>query len=86
MFLAIILYLVIIFSFLQNWSLLTVPAVLFFSFKYNPVSLIPLAVLFDGYFGNFYTFPTLSALAILWFGLVEYTRPRFAQLTVNKYV
>ena len=75
---AIILYLSVIFTFVQGWEIVTFGLVLVFSFWYNAVALIPLAILLDAYFGNFNTMPTLSFLAVVWFILVEYLRPKVA--------
>ncbi len=62
---------------MQNWLFLAAIATFAFSIRFNPVSLIPLAILIDGYFGNFHTFPYLSILTIIWFLIVEFLRPRF---------
>lgn len=74
---ALTLYLIIIFSIMQNWLLLAAVVIFLFSAKYNSVFLIPLAIFIDGYFGNFYTTPTLSMASILWFIVVELLRPKF---------
>ncbi|MCA9354390.1 MAG: hypothetical protein KC877_02625 [Candidatus Kaiserbacteria bacterium] len=73
---AIVLYLTILFSFMQQWLLLTVLAVLIFSFRYGAVALIPLAFLVDGYFGNFYSLPLTSMVAVWWYLVVEYLKPK----------
>jgi hypothetical protein len=71
------LYLIIFFSYIQNWLLLATVAAILFSIKYNATALIPVAILIDGYFGNFYTIPTLSILSVFWFSVVEFLRPKF---------
>jgi hypothetical protein len=78
-FIASTLYIIILFSFLQNWWLLTGVSLLGFSFRYGAVTLIPLAILFDGYFGNFFTVPYASLAAVIWFVLVDYLRPKLTQ-------
>lgn len=83
MILAIVLYVIIIFSFVQNWLFLTAATILLFSLKFNSMMLIPLAMLFDGYFGNFFTIPILSIISILWFVLVELLRPKFINFQTN---
>ena len=75
-FIAICLYLMIPVLILQNWLLLAAIVVVFFSVRYGSVLLIPLAILIDGYFGNFYAVPYLSLLATVWYVFVEYLRPR----------
>jgi hypothetical protein len=75
---AISLYTLVIFSLLQGWLFPTFCLVLVYSFVYNSITLIPLAILMDGYFGNFYTVPVLSFLAVLWYIVVEYLRPKIA--------
>jgi hypothetical protein len=75
-FLAIILYFTVIFSFLQNWLLLLFVSLVVFSIRFGAVALIPAAILIDGYFGNYYEYPYLSFVTILWFVLIEYLRPK----------
>lgn len=77
------LYIVITFSFIQNWLFLAVAAIFLFSIKYNSVALIPLAILIDGYFGNFFNIPMLSIAAILWFMVVEFLRHKFIHFQTN---
>lgn len=77
---AILLYTLVIFSFIQGWELLAFSFILIFSFWYNAVALIPLAILIDGYFGNFYDIPVLSFMAVIWFVVVEYLQPKIANL------
>lgn len=77
---AIILYVVILFSLLQSWLLVTTLAVLVFSLFYHTAFLIPLAILIDGYFGHFYTMPVLSVCAVVWSVGVESMKPALANL------
>jgi hypothetical protein len=84
-FTAISLYSIIPVLILQNWLLLAAIAVVIFSARYGAVLLIPLAILIDGYFGNFYTIPYLSFLATVWYVLVEYLRPRVMNRNLWKY-
>jgi hypothetical protein len=74
----VILFLLIIFSLLQNWLWLGFLLVVVFSIWYKPVYLIPLAILVDGYFGSFHFIPVFSLLSVLWYVLVEGVRPRIA--------
>ncbi|MFT7645044.1 MAG: hypothetical protein ACI9BF_000713 [Candidatus Paceibacteria bacterium] len=77
---AVSLYTFVIFSFMQGWPLLTFFLVIIFSLWHNPATFIPLAILMDGYFGNFASVPTLSILAVGWFVATEYIRPRITNL------
>jgi len=77
---AIFIYLLIILTILQNWLLLAGGLIMWFSIQFGAATLIPLAILIDGYFGNFSSFPYLSSLAIVWYLLIEYLRP----LIINK--
>ena len=77
---ATILYIFFIFTFMQGWGIFTIGLVLVFSFWYNAITLIPLAILLDGYFGNFNTLPVLSLVAVGWYVVVEYLRPKVANL------
>ena len=85
LFTAIGLYSLIPILILQNWLLFAAIVVVIFSARYGAVLLIPLAILIDGYFGNFYTVPYLSFLATLWYVLVEYIRPRIMNNSLWKY-
>ncbi len=79
-FLSIVLYLVVLLSFLQDQMLLMIGALIIYSAMFNAVSFIPAAILFDGYFGNYYTFPYLSFMAIGWFVATEYFRPKMIDI------
>lgn len=79
-FLSTLLYIIVIFSFLQSWWLLFVLSLTVFSIQFGAVALIPIAILFDGYFGNYFGFPYLSFFAILWFVAVEFIRPKIIDL------
>lgn len=72
---AIFIYLLILVAILQNWLLLAAGLIILFSIQFSAAALIPIAILTDGYFGNFSSFPYLSLLAIVWYLLVEYIRP-----------
>jgi apolipoprotein N-acyltransferase len=77
---AIFLYVVIVFSLLQNWLFVAGIGVLIYSLRYSPVVLIPLAILIDGYFGNFYGMPYLSLFSVWWYMVSEYFRPKIVNL------
>lgn len=83
-FLAIFLYFTIIFSFLQNCLSLLLVSLVVFSIRFGAVSLIPVAILIDGYFGNFFGIPYLSFSVIMWFLLVEYLRPKIIDVESRK--
>ncbi|MCB9814072.1 hypothetical protein H6784_01515 [Candidatus Nomurabacteria bacterium] len=75
-FLAILLYLIITVSVLHNWIILTLLAGLVFSLRYQSYALVPLAIIIDGYYGAFYTFPVLSVIAIAWYLFIEFFKPK----------
>ena len=72
----IILFLVIVFSILQNALFIAAAAISIFSVKYSSYPLIPLAIVLDAYFGAFYQVPVLSLVSIVWVAAVELIRPR----------
>lgn len=74
--LAIVLYLLTLFSVLQGWLIISFCSILFFSFLYSPIYLIALAILIDGYMGSFYSMPVLSLCSVVWFVVVEFLRPK----------
>lgn len=73
---AAVLYLGIIIGIFQNWLWFTGFIVLIFSLQFGALALIPVAILIDGYFGNFYGLPYLSILAIGWYLGIEYLRQK----------
>lgn len=79
-FLSTLLYVIIIFSFLQSWWFLFVLSLVVFSVRSGAIALIPIAILIDGYFGNYFGFPYLSFSAILWSMIVEFVRPKIIDL------
>ena len=79
---AIILYICIIISFIQNWLFLVLVLVGIFSFRYGAAALIPLAILLDSYFGNFYGLPYLSISAVIWYAVVGFIRPKLMNFNV----
>jgi hypothetical protein len=80
----ILLYTAIVIAILQNWLWLGGLFTLVFSLRYGAVTLIPLAILIDGYFGNFYGWPYLSLIAIVWYIFIEYIRPRILDSGIIK--
>lgn len=76
--LAILLYLIIIFSAMQSHVLLGVVAVVVFTLTYSGIALLPLAILLDGYYGSFFTVPWFSVAAIAWYLLSEIIRVRLS--------
>lgn len=75
-----IIYFSIAVSILQGWLWLAAGLIILFSLRYGAVALVPLAILIDGYFGNFYTMPYLSWATILWFVMVDIVRPKLLNL------
>ena len=70
----------IVFSFLQNWMVFAIVSLVVFSYVSTTVILIPIAILLDGYFGNFSSIPYISLFAVGWFVLTEYARPRMISI------
>lgn len=81
----VILYTALTIAFLQNWLWLAVLLLLVCSFRYSAVMVIGLAVVVDGYFGNFFTVPYLSLLSVWWYLVVEYLRPKVVNTRIFKY-
>lgn len=79
----IILYILITVSILQNWLFVSVILILFYSFNFGAISLVPLAILLDGYFGKFYSFPLLSLLSIIWSLLVLQLEPVLVNINTS---
>ncbi|MCA9358029.1 hypothetical protein KC902_02085 [Candidatus Kaiserbacteria bacterium] len=77
---AITLYFLLALAILQNWLFAAVLLIIIFSYQFGGASLIPLAFLIDGYFGNFESVPYLSIFSVVWYLLVEYVRPKVARL------
>jgi hypothetical protein len=68
------LYLGIIFLFMQSYILLGGAAVLVYTLKFSAATLLPLAIVLDGYYGAFHTVPVFSVCAIGWYLLSETLR------------
>lgn len=81
--LPLILYFLIIISILQNWLWLAGGLVVWFSSKYGAISLILVAILIDGYYGNFYTVPYLSFYSVAWYIFVSFFRRKLLNKTEN---
>jgi hypothetical protein len=75
---AVVLYLIIIISVMQSYVLIGLVTTVFFTFRYGAVSLIPLAILLDGYYGSFYEFPVLSMVTIIWYLFSEILTARLS--------
>jgi hypothetical protein len=78
----VILYLTIAVAILQNMLILAGFLICLFSLNYGALALIPLAIVIDGYFGNFNTIPWLSFTALPWYLLTLYIRPKVANLRI----
>ena len=70
-----LLFLIVI-SVLENHPLIALALVLLFTWRCSAAWLLPLALALDGYFGAFYHVPVISILAVVWFLVSEYTKPR----------
>lgn len=75
-FTAISLFILILFSFMQNWALLLACALALYSIRYSTLVFLPTALLLDGYYGNYYVFPYLTFAALVWYLMTEYLRPK----------
>jgi hypothetical protein len=53
--------------------------VIWFSVRHWSFPLVPLAIVFDGYFGQFMAVPWLSFLAIVWYLFIEELKPYLRQ-------
>ena len=62
---------------MQNWLIIAFGAAVYYSFKSGPGILIPIGIVLDGYYGNFYTTPYLSLVAVLWYAIISYIEPRW---------
>jgi len=82
--LAVVLYLIILFSIMQSAVLLGIVAIAAFTVRYSAVALIPLAIALDGYYGAFYGVPALSIASVLWYILSEVIRAR-VNIVQSKY-
>jgi hypothetical protein len=71
---AISLYLTSLFLFMQGHIALGIVAVVLYTFKFGAATLLPLAVLLDGYFGAFHHVPVFSLAAIGWYIFSEHLR------------
>ncbi len=67
----------------QNQLLLAFMAALLFTYYRNAIWLIPLGFLIDGYFDAFYTIPVFSLVAIFWYVVSEFLKPRVRGYTTN---
>lgn len=83
-FIASLLFFLIIFSFMQNWVILFAASLVLFSVRYTTIGLIPVALLLDGYYGHFHTFPTLTLIALGWYLFVEYLRPKLVSVYADR--
>jgi hypothetical protein len=75
---AVVLYFMIIISVMQSYVIIGLVTVTLFTVQYGAVSLIPLAILLDGYYGSFYEFPVLSVVTVVWYVLSEILNARLS--------
>jgi hypothetical protein len=84
--LPIILYFAIAIAIMQNMFILAGIFICMFSLRYGALALILLAIMIDGYFGNFATVPWLSFTSLPWYLLAVYIRPKIVNLRIiDKY-
>ena len=69
---------------LQNWLFLAFIFLVWFSLRHGAFLFIPLAIVIDGYFGNFYGLPLLSFISVWWYLVVFYFRPKLANFKINE--
>lgn len=85
-FISCVLYLGVAISILQNWLLLAFVLLVWFSLRHGAVLFIPLAIMIDGYFGNFYSLPLLSFISVWWYLVVSYVNPKLSNFKlIEKY-
>ena len=65
----------------QNQLVLAFLAALLFTYYRSAAWLIPLGFFVDGYFDAFYTVPLFSLVAILWYLISEFLKPRLRGYT-----
>lgn len=65
----------LLFTALQGWWLLSIPLILYYTFYYSAAWLVPAALLIDAYFGALYSYPKLTVYMFCWFVLSEFIKP-----------
>ena len=60
---------------MQGWFVMTICFAFLFTLQHNAAWLFLIAILLDGYFGAFFSFPTLTVASILWFLVAEFIKP-----------
>ncbi len=80
----VLVYLSIILLIMQNLLWPAGALAVFCSYKYGASPLIAIAILIDGYYGNFYTMPYLSLIAVVWYFFVSVAGNWFVRVD-NKY-
>jgi len=71
------LYFLIPLTFINNYIWLTVLSAFLFIYYYNSLWLIPMAILLDGYFGDFSAVPFLSIGVIAGSLIIEFIKSLF---------
>jgi hypothetical protein len=72
----VVLFALIALTITQNHVLIAFALVVWFTYRVGAILLIPLAIIIDGYFGAFYSYPTITLVAILWYAASEFVRPQ----------
>lgn len=70
------LYLLITLLVLQNHLIIAFLLVTLFTYRAGAIWLLPIGFILDGYFGAFVHTPYLSIIAIGWYVLSEFVRPK----------
>lgn len=79
-----VLFLLLLFSFMQNWTVAFVLTLLLFSVRFSTIVLLPTAFFLDGYYGNYQVFPYLTGLALVWYLFTEFVRPKVTTMYANE--
>lgn len=73
-------HIVLFYTFILHWWFLAVPLLFWISMRYGAGGIVMLAFLADGYFGNYYSWPVLSMLSLVWYVIAIYIRPRLVSV------
>lgn len=71
----------IIWSFIAGLLFIAVPAAILYTFFFRGFELIVVAILIDGYFQAFYSFPWLSVCTIIAVFAIDFIKPQLLMYT-----
>lgn len=71
----------IVWTFIAGLFFIAVPAAMLYMFFFRGFELIVAAILIDGYFQAFYSFPWLSVLTVVVVFLVDFIKPQLLMYT-----